>query len=277
MQKFDIINGIGRQLGFVRYLEICTPATGFRFNDVSETVFAVRHRALYNCPTNHDDGGEVTFRTPDPTSQNLLRGLAANQPDNRYDIVFVDPHHEYDHSFLDLAGALSILKPGGVLMVHDCNPTSAAMAAPEVTSGLWCGVTYKAFVDFVIGNPFAGHCTVDADFGCGVIFNTEAAVPAAWRGAGVSPAMAQEWAVLREDDEKRFGFFEHHRHALLNLITPEAFCAEFPLTQDTIDPIQRPERASLRARLRGFVRSWINRVWNRLPGPRPGLGHLPRT
>lgn len=276
MQKFDIINAIGRQLGGTRYLEICTPTTGFRFSSVKNTVFGVRHRALYNCPAAHDDGAAITFRTPYATSHDMLRALAATlSPEERYDIVFVDPFHEYHQSVLDLNGALSLLKSDGVLVVHDCNPPNASIAAPEMSDGLWCGVTYKAFVNFLIGNRFAGHCTVDADFGCGVIFNTEAAVPEAWRGAGVSPAMARDWALMRDDDTRRFGFFEHHRHALLNLVTPDAFRAEFPLTENTIDPVQTQERASLRARLRASAKSWGHRVWNRLPARSRALPSSP--
>ena len=44
------------------------------------------------------------------------------------------------------------------------------MASPTPIGGEWCGVSYKAFLDFVLSRNDLDYCTVDIDYGCGVIF-----------------------------------------------------------------------------------------------------------
>eukprot|EP01037_Dinobryon_pediforme_P005556 gene5556-5611_t len=264
LQKFDIINGLGEAFGARRYLEICTPSTGFQFRSVKPSVFETRHRMLYNCPETHDDGMPVSFHTAAPTSHDLVRTLASSlHEDELYDIIFVDPFHEYLPSMLDLRGAMCLLKPDGVLVVHDCCPPDAATAVPTPSNGNWCGVTYKAFIDFVLGSRIAGYVTVNADFGCGVVFNHAAHIPAAWRGDRLPPLLCLEWALLREDDEGCFRFFEKHREQFLNLIAPAEFLRVFPHTENTADPVQ-PVARRRRLSPGQFARTLPGRVWRKL-------------
>lgn len=230
MEKYDIINGLAREFGLRRYLEICTSSTGLKFQYVESGQFEVCHRLMYRCPRDHDDGFEITRRTADETSHALVADLHAGlSASERYDIVFVDSFHTYRASRLDLLGAMCLLAPHGIMVVHDCNPTDATIVQPTFRPGSWCGVTYQAYVDFLLGGRGAGHCTVDTDYGCGVVFNTEAAVPASWRNAGPPSRLALDWAAASDDDDARFAFFAAHRAALLNLVTPAHFQAVHPL------------------------------------------------
>jgi SAM-dependent methyltransferase len=69
-----------------------------------------------------------------------------------FDVVFVDGLHLYEQALRDAENALARLAPGGVVLMHDCNPTAAAVADrnPEVAfengHRAWCGDVWKAIV-----------------------------------------------------------------------------------------------------------------------------------
>ena len=230
MEKYDIVNGLVREFSLRRYLEICTSSTGLKFQYVDPAHLDACHRLMYRCPPGHDDGFEITRRTEAETSHALVAELHATLPAaEHYDIILVDPHHTYRASRLDLLGALCLLAPHGIMVVHDSNPTDPSIVQPQFQPGTWCGVTYQAYVDFLLGGRLAGHCTVDADYGCGVVFNEAASVPAPWRGRHPPPRLALDWAEAADDSRRRYDFFDRHRAGLLNLVTPEYFRAVHPL------------------------------------------------
>lgn len=47
-----------------------------------------------------------------------------------YDVVFVDGLHTYEQSLRDVENALACLNDGGIIVMHDCCPTSRSMAFP---------------------------------------------------------------------------------------------------------------------------------------------------
>jgi hypothetical protein len=64
-------------------------------------------------------------------------------------------------SIRDLRDALSLLRVGGTLVEHDCDPPDRQHAIPHDVPGGWCGVMYKAFLDFVIRSHAVEYFTVD--------------------------------------------------------------------------------------------------------------------
>lgn len=234
MRKTDIVNALARARGGTRYLEIATPTTGGHFGLIESDPLTVRHRLLYHCPETFDDGLPITFRTAVCGSSDLIRAIDTVLPaEDRYDIVFVDPWHAYDTSMADLHGALCLLKPGGIIVVHDCNPHDIETMTPEHRAGDWCGVTYQAFVDFVLGCAPAGYCVVDSDYGCGVVFGPGTAVLAALPTSRPSERLVFEWALSAASDEQRRSCFTRHRAELLNVVSSaqlqEALAAESPV------------------------------------------------
>jgi hypothetical protein len=229
--KYDIIKMLAGRYGLRRFLEICTPTTGGTFDALKSAKFEVAHRLMYRCQEHHEDGRATTYRTTVESSHELVRTILAAQPGISYDIVFVDPFHTYRCSITDLYGAAALLAPNGILVVHDCNPTDATIVGPEYQKGSWCGVTYQAFVDFLLGYKAGGYCTVDTDFGCGVVFSGGANVPQVWKSAGILPRLALDWSVVRLNNDQRFKFFEKHRQALLNLVSPADFAKVYPSLQ----------------------------------------------
>jgi hypothetical protein len=224
--KMDIVKLLRRKYGLGGFLEMSTPTTGLVFSEVLNDVPAP-HRLVYNCPEDADDGELYTYRTEAPTSDELVHAiLAANHGLPCYDIIFVDPFHTYACSSIDLYGAFVLLRPGGIMVVHDCNPHDASIASPESTPSEWCGVTYMAFIDFVLCREGLSFYTVDTDYGCGVIYKNRHlpyGVPLPSNAARERLAFA--WNAARHDDATRFDFFARHRRELLNLKSVEEFFA----------------------------------------------------
>jgi hypothetical protein len=227
--KVDVVKHLARANGYTRYIEIATTTTGCRFADAQAFGFETCLRLLYQCPETFEDGNPVDFRSPDLDISSCLTSLADRSL--VFDIVFVDPHHTYECSARDLSAAFALVRDGGAIVVHDCDPPSPEMAAPDFHVGPWCGVTYKAYLDFVLTHHQIEYCTVDADFGCGVIIRRASGDDARVKPACRAPGSHREqlesaWHALGNDFAGAYAFFERHRAVLLQLLSVEAFRAE---------------------------------------------------
>ena len=224
LRKYDIINALARSMNLSRYLEICTSQTGAKFAFVDPALFPVRDRLMYRCPDTFDDGHPIAFRTASHGAQDLIRAIMHMQPpEGRYDIVFVDPWHTLQDGLADMQGAIALLRPGGVLVVHDCNPTDPETIVPDFREGAWCGLTFQAFIDTALAAAPTAYCTVDADFGVGLLFTGP--VPHGLPIQRPGRPTLLDWTLGRAHDATRYQVFDRHRHALLNLVTPAAFAA----------------------------------------------------
>jgi SAM-dependent methyltransferase len=91
--------------------------------------------------------------------------------EERFDVVFIDGYHSHRQALRDIESALRHLGAEGVILVHDCNPPTAATAGPDPVEGefLWCGEVWKAIVELRATRPDLRIATIDADFGVGVV------------------------------------------------------------------------------------------------------------
>jgi hypothetical protein len=216
--KMQIVNYLAAVNGYRHYLEVCTSITGNLYREVDRHLFVSCRRLMYKCNADFDDGLGIDFRSPDSEIDECLSQLVKTEvcPD----IVLVDPWHEYDTSFRDISKAFELVPLGGSVVVHDCLPPNLSVASPQYVPGDWCGVTYKAYVDFVAGRTDLNFKTVNIDYGCGVI-----------RKAGLyhrilpdlAPAekLIQSWRTL--EGSSAFCFFQKHAKELLNLISLDDF------------------------------------------------------
>jgi hypothetical protein len=222
--KMEIIGRLAARHGFRRYLELCCPTTGNYYAALDRSILTTAHRLMYNCPTGHTDGLAIDFRSE---SLDISRCLAEIEGRRlRYDIILVDPFHEYDTSYRDLEAAFALVDEGGIIVVHDCLPPSAELATPKFTSGSWCGVTYRAYLDFVRARRDLEYRTVDTDYGCGIIRK----IGRPWYLPGFLPRREQrllwsQWREASRDDDQAFQFFERHKSELLKLVSHEQFLA----------------------------------------------------
>ena len=83
-----------------------------------------------------------------------------------FDLAMIDPFHTYGSSVECLALALDMLRPAGVLLVHDCVPPPE-YTIPRSSPGNWCGTTFAAFRDLCTANELCWF-TLGTDMGIGV-------------------------------------------------------------------------------------------------------------
>ena len=218
LTKIEIVNRLGRRYGYRSLLEISSQSTGFTAGAFDRDQFISYQRLVYRCGDDFLDGTAIAFRTDAECSHEITERLVRERgPENLYDAVFVDPFHTYESSMIDLLGAFALVRPGGTIVVHDCHPTDPEIVSPGYRFGIWCGVTYWAFLDFVLGRAGIEYFTVDADYGCGVIRKTG-------RSSGDHDAALEfAWKIAARLEEQRYAFFREHDVELLRLITARRF------------------------------------------------------
>ena len=107
----------------------------------------------------------------------------------QYDVVFVDGLHTYEQSLKDVENALVRLRDGGVVVMHDCCPTSRSMAIPAASfeaaakqatindewTGAWTGDVWKAVCHLRATRTDLNVCVLDCDYGLGIVTRGPAA------------------------------------------------------------------------------------------------------
>lgn len=89
--------------------------------------------------------------------------------DSKFDLIVIDPFHEYKHSINNLIFFSSLLTEQGLLLSHDCFPDNEKTARPTFIPGAWCGETYIALVEFAYRNPHFFYAVLKIDTGIGFI------------------------------------------------------------------------------------------------------------
>lgn len=229
--KSDIVQRLAHSHGYRRYLEITTTTTGHRFEAAQAAGYDLCRRLMYRCPPAFADGYPVHYRTCDEHIAACVARIRAEC--GPLDIILVDPHHTYDCSMRDLRDAFSLLRVGGTLVVHDCDPPDRHHAVPHFVPGPWCGVTYKAFLDFVIRNDSVDYYAVDADYGCGVIRKLSRFDTLRSRFCRLFPRPEQrrieaEWMDAGEDLDAAYQLFTTHRLTLLRIMGADDFHRCYP-------------------------------------------------
>lgn len=224
--KSDLINWIATQREYRSYLELCTVTTGLFYGDIDRANLAVCHRLMYRCPRDYADGLPIDFRSVGLDISDCVRMI--RERGHRYDIILVDPLHEYGASMRDLTEALSLLTDRGTMVVHDCLPLTTELAGPNFIADGRCGVTYQAYLDFVFARANLEYRTVDIDHGCGVIRERSglARVCGWWGRSGKRKALMAQWRALGNDSNKTLRFLQNYRTLLCNLRSLDDFIAE---------------------------------------------------
>lgn len=95
------------------------------------------------------------------------------------DVALIDGLHTHEQTVVDVENTLRWLTPGGLIVMHDCNPKSAAQACPAASceqsrnhhwgSWFWCGDVWKTIVHLRVCRKDLEVSVLDCDFGVGVI------------------------------------------------------------------------------------------------------------
>ena len=93
------------------------------------------------------------------------------------DICLIDGLHTYEQSLKDVENVLKYLNPDGIIVMHDCLPTNAVEAIPNLEEakrhpefkGFWTGDVYKTILHIRATHPELFVAVVNVDWGIGII------------------------------------------------------------------------------------------------------------
>ena len=102
-------------------------------------------------------------------------------------------------------------------------PMTEAWASPIFAPFNWSGESYRSYLDFVLTRDDLDYCTVDVDFGCGIIFKNRTVDMV----GPVEPKLVAEWFDVHNDHQLAFRFFFKNRAMLLKLISGKNFVRRF--------------------------------------------------
>lgn len=89
----------------------------------------------------------------------------------KYDLIFIDGLHEHSQVWRDICNSVWSLRDGGLIVMHDCLPTTEEMQEWHNVSQqgkVWTGDTWKAYLKALHSFPYFIY-VIDTDFGCGII------------------------------------------------------------------------------------------------------------
>jgi hypothetical protein len=90
--------------------------------------------------------------------------------DKKFDLIVIDPFHEYEYSKRDFELFYSYLSEIGMIISHDCFPPAIDLSTKKYRFAVpWCGETYVAFTEFAYNNPKLYYALLNIDTGIGII------------------------------------------------------------------------------------------------------------
>jgi len=137
---------------------------------------------------------------------------------NTYDLIVIDPYHEYKVSYDNFNLLLSFLKNDGCIVSHDCCPNNVNSSTPRFTFGSWSGQTYLAFVKFAYNNSELFYTILNIDTGIGIISKT--------KKDGLKNVLdkyKQEQLLMIDflnNYDKAYYYFINNSNDIINLIEP---------------------------------------------------------
>jgi hypothetical protein len=129
----------------------------------------------------------------------------------RFDLIAMDPFHEYEYSCRAFHLMYSFLSDRGRLVCHDCFPPRPSMAVPAFTTGAWCGETYLALIEFASRNPHLYYGVLNVDTGIGIVSKIDAPYL-----SNRLDREKQAHVLSLPDASKRYSYFREHSVDLIH-------------------------------------------------------------
>ena len=190
LNRWDVINILIKKNNYKSYLEVGTQDPTSNFNKIE-----IEHKVSID----PFPRGEVTFiGTSDEYFESITNDI-------KYDIVFIDGLHHSDQVLKDIENSLNHLSDNGIIVCHDCLPTTEHMQERNDHGGVWLGDVWKAIAELRVDRIDLDIKVVDTDLGCGLIKP----------GTNI-PHMTNENYLT-------YSYYHLHRWQLMNIISVEDF------------------------------------------------------
>lgn len=177
MTKEDIINKLIEKHQYKKYLELGTQNMK-SFNEVKSPYKIGIDKCEPDLEFNPKSTGSII--PPMKIASDDYFELS----DDTFDIAFIDGSHYWEQALRDINNALSCLRKGGTVVVHDCIPPNEESQIVPREVKVWTGDVWKAFVKFRERNGF-DSCVIDTDFGVGIISVNKKAKGVKVKGNGI--------------------------------------------------------------------------------------------
>lgn len=160
-KRYHIINYFIRTRGFKTYLEIGTSS--------GRSIARVKCAKKVGVDPNPRGTGD-DWLLQETTSDAFFEGNR-----DRYDIIFIDGLHLAEQVLRDILNSLKVLNPGGVILLHDCNPLTEEVQrrTPSDTNPAWNGDVWKAIAYTRKRFPELYCRVINRDQGMGIILNKD--------------------------------------------------------------------------------------------------------
>ena len=198
---------------YQKYLEIGT-ADDDNFSSMSNEIFS------YAVGVDPAKGGTIRM------TSDMYFETYCNES---FDVIFIDGLHEAHQVYRDVLNALRVLRPNGMILIHDCNPTnelSENVYRPSLeTTLIWNGDVWKALVALRLRNDL-DIITIDTDHGIGVI-----------RKGFPTAKLSEYWHTFLSPypiHQLNYTYLDYNRTELLNLKTISEFKKWFHLNDNII-------------------------------------------
>lgn len=190
LHRADVINSYIKKYNFADYLEI-----GSKEKETFDRVVCENKTSI---DPNYDSDYKMTSDK-----------YFAQCNSDMFDIIFVDGCHVAEQVFRDINNSFRHLRPNGIILVHDCNPTQEYLQTKETEQVLendnWCGDGWKAFAKIRMTRDDLTAYVIDRDYGIGVLHKG---------GQTIYPED-------KNMDELDWGYLNKNRKELLQLREPE--------------------------------------------------------
>jgi len=104
------------------------------------------------------------------TSNKFFKEKAKKMFKNKkIDIAFIDGLHHYKQVLKDILNCLNYLSDKGVIIIHDCNPTSQKMQIVPRIQEEWTGDVWKSIVNLRSFRKDLNIFVINSDYGTGII------------------------------------------------------------------------------------------------------------
>ncbi len=165
------------------------------------------------------------------TSDEFFRQAAPQVLGQGVDVVFIDGLHTAEQAYRDCLSALEYLAPGGIILLHDCLPASAAEAVVASSydeawklnglgwNGEWTGDVWKAVVRLRTLHPDLETFVIHSDHGIGVVRRARNRAPLAFTEEQIG---AMRFSDLARDAQRLLGLCPpHHFRSTLRRLRAE--------------------------------------------------------